>query len=71
MPRLDGDTEDARGRVPVKLRCGSVDVLGREVYTQLRFQQDSAPDAKDGWIDAAEVCQPLCSRCRRAPTARA
>jgi hypothetical protein len=23
------------------------------------FQQDSMPDAKEGWMDAAEVCQPL------------
>ena len=37
LPRLDGYTEDARGRVTVNLRCGSVNVLGREVYTQLQL----------------------------------
>jgi len=37
LPRLDGYTEDARGRVPVNLRYGSVNVLGREVYTQLQL----------------------------------
>eukprot|EP00966_Prymnesium_polylepis_P198210 4593067-Prymnesium_polylepis.1 len=51
LPRLDGYTEDTRGRVPVILRCGSVNVLGREVYIQLQLPAAGLDAGRQGRMD--------------------